>query len=104
MTQIDQDQDDIAFRDGVFARALGRPLSKSPHAKGSAEGARWEAGWRLIDARAPAIDRQPGASFDPHRRPLAGSRRELVLFFAIYLGSLSLLGGLLFSILIMTIK
>jgi len=104
MTQVDQDQDDVAFRDGVFARALGRPLSKNPHSRDSADGASWEAGWRLIDRPARAIAREPNASFEPYRLPIAGSRRELVLFFAIYLGSLSLLGGLLFSILMMTIK
>jgi hypothetical protein len=51
--QIDAEIDDVPFRDGVFVRALGRPLSGNPYSQGSKDAARWESGWRLIDAHRP---------------------------------------------------
>jgi hypothetical protein len=102
MTQLEQVQDDVAFREGVFIRALGRPLSKNPYPKRSAEGARWEAGWRLIDKRetapAPPSDAPIAPSADP--RPPG----EMILFFVIYVVSLAVLGGLLLWCLLMTVK
>jgi len=51
--QIDVEIDDAPFRDGVFVRALGRPLSANPYPKRSYEASKWESGWRLIDAQRP---------------------------------------------------
>ena len=102
MAQLEQVQDDVAFREGIFVRALGRPLSKSPYPKHSAEGARWEAGWRLIDKRKTT----PAPPSDPLIAPSADPRSpgEMILFFAIYMGSLAALGGLLLWCLLMTVK
>jgi len=49
--QIDAEIDDAPLRDGVFVRALGRPLSANPYPENSQDAAKWESGWRLIDAR-----------------------------------------------------
>jgi hypothetical protein len=40
-----------AHRDGLFARALGRPVEGNPYPTNSEEGVLWKEGWRLIDER-----------------------------------------------------
>jgi hypothetical protein len=37
------------YRDGLFARALGRPWTSNPYPYGSDPAAFWFAGWSLID-------------------------------------------------------
>ena len=48
MTKVDLDH--IAFREGLFVRALGRPRDRNPYPPGSEQSDLWESGWRLIDA------------------------------------------------------
>jgi hypothetical protein len=38
------------YREGIFARALGRPCSSNPYLGHTNEHFLWEKGWRLIDA------------------------------------------------------
>src|SRR5229473_7486563 len=40
-----------AHREGLFARALGRPVEGNPYPTNSEEGVLWKEGWRLIDER-----------------------------------------------------
>lgn len=51
MPQLEADQDQAAYREGVFARALGRSVKCNPYRPTSGDGLLWEQGWRLIDAR-----------------------------------------------------
>jgi hypothetical protein len=48
MTRVDNDQG--AFREGLFVRALGRPCNSNPYQPSSDEAVLWDMGWRLIDA------------------------------------------------------
>jgi hypothetical protein len=57
MLEIEKDQDQAAFRQGLFVRALGRPLGDNPYAPGSLDGRLWAEGWRLIDTRRPGLTR-----------------------------------------------
>ena len=102
MAELEQVQDEVAFREGVFVRALGRPLSKNPYPKRSVEGALWEAGWRLIDKRQKAPAPPSHAITVPAADPRA--RGEIIFFFAIYMASLAALGGLLLWCLLMSVK
>ena len=59
MAEVEKDQVQDAFREGLFVRALGRPCSANPYAPNSNEHALWEKGWRLVDERrenAPPTD------------------------------------------------
>jgi hypothetical protein len=49
MAKVLIDQDQTAFREGNFARALGRSLNSNPHSPMSEAAFRWDEGWRLID-------------------------------------------------------
>jgi hypothetical protein len=49
MAKVLIDQDQTAYREGNFARALGRSLESNPHAPMSEAALRWDEGWRLID-------------------------------------------------------
>jgi hypothetical protein len=51
MSQLEADQDQAAYREGVFARALGRSADCNPYHPASGDGQLWRQGWRLIDAR-----------------------------------------------------
>jgi hypothetical protein len=47
----DSDREKInqIFREGTFARALGRSSDSNPHPVNSREAGTWEKGWRLVD-------------------------------------------------------
>jgi len=49
MTEVDKDQVQDAYREGLFVRALGRACSSNPYPPNSKESVLWEKGWRLID-------------------------------------------------------
>ena len=59
MTEVDKDQVQDAYREGLFVRALGRACSGNPYPPNSEEGLLWEKGWRLIDSRRPTIKSVP---------------------------------------------
>jgi hypothetical protein len=101
MTQLEQVQVDFAFREGIFVRALGRPISGNPYPKRSAESAKWEAGWGLIDHGPPARPKPPGADIAPSNE--FRSRAEMFSFFVFYLGSLIFLSGLLLWCLLLAV-
>jgi hypothetical protein len=66
MYEADQNQD--AYREGLFARALGRSCRGNPYPEHSREGFLWIHGWWLIqDAReiAPADDFERGSPSFP---------------------------------------
>ena len=46
MYEVDQNQD--AYREGLFARALGRPCRRNPYPEHSREAFLWIHGWWLI--------------------------------------------------------
>jgi hypothetical protein len=65
----------VAYREGIFARALGRECC-NPHPPDTSENILWEKGWRLIDAtrREPSIDPFVGnlvPDFTPEEHPNA---------------------------------
>lgn len=47
MVEIKKDQD--IYREGIFARALGRSLDSNPYSAEAKESAIWDMGWRMID-------------------------------------------------------
>jgi ribosome modulation factor len=47
MVEIKKDQD--IYREGIFARALGRSLESNPYSAEAKERAIWDMGWRMID-------------------------------------------------------
>jgi hypothetical protein len=49
MIEVEKDEDQAAFREGLFVRAIGRPLENNPYATGSTDQRLWTEGWRLID-------------------------------------------------------
>jgi len=51
MTEVEKDHVRYVYREGLFARALGRACSSNPHPPNSEESVLWEKGWRLIDKR-----------------------------------------------------
>jgi hypothetical protein len=51
MLEVEKDQDQTAFREGLFVRALGRSRSSNPYPPGSIDERLWAEGWRLIDTR-----------------------------------------------------
>jgi hypothetical protein len=51
MSQLEADQDQAAYREGVFARALGRSADCNPYHPASGDGQLWRQGWLLIEAR-----------------------------------------------------
>jgi hypothetical protein len=57
MLEVEKDQDQTAFREGLFVRALGRPLGGNPYAPGSTDERLWAEGWRLIDTRRTGLAR-----------------------------------------------
>jgi len=101
MAQLEQVQVDGAFREGIFVRALGRPINGNPYPKRSPESAKWEAGWRLIDRGPPARLKPEGADIASSRE--FRSRSEMITFFAFYLGALTFLGGLLLWCLLLAV-
>jgi hypothetical protein len=56
MTEVDQDQD--AYREGLFARALGRACDSNPYPARSKDGVLWIHGWWLtpVAASLPPVD------------------------------------------------
>jgi hypothetical protein len=64
MAEVDKDQDQCAYREGLFVRALGRARSSNPYRPNSEEGVLWEKGWRLIDTRRED-DPPPDTAFRP---------------------------------------
>jgi hypothetical protein len=62
MAQVEKDQDQAAYREGLFVRALGRPLDSNPYPPKSEDGLLWEDGWRLIDRRRDRITRFDAAA------------------------------------------
>jgi hypothetical protein len=53
VTEVDDDQG--AFREGLFVRALGCPCNTSPYPLNSEEAVLWEMGWRLINVGREAV-------------------------------------------------
>jgi hypothetical protein len=51
MVEVKEDPGQALFREGLFVRALGRPLSSNPYPPQSVEGRLWAEGWRMIDTR-----------------------------------------------------
>jgi hypothetical protein len=49
MAEVEEEQTQDAFREGLFVRALGRPCSANPYPQNSSQGLLWEKGWRLVD-------------------------------------------------------
>ena len=91
MAEVEKDQTQDAFREGLFVRALGRPSSTNPYPPHSDERALWEKGWRSVDERGqnvpPADARSrlrlvpeftPGAARATVRR--APSKRKAIVF------------------------
>lgn len=60
MQDIDKKTDHDIRREGLFARAVGRPAGANPYPLTSREGALWEEGWRMIDKDS---DPHPMSSF-----------------------------------------
>jgi hypothetical protein len=83
MAEVEKEQTQDAFRDGLFVRALGRPRSANPYPQSSSEGLLWEKGWRLIDAdgeNAPPTDATSRIKLVPEFTPRVApteARREL---------------------------
>jgi hypothetical protein len=57
MLEVEKDEDQTAFREGLFVRALGRPLKCNPYAPGSTDARLWAEGWQLIDTPRTGIAR-----------------------------------------------
>jgi len=60
MAVLEDHLDEACSREGLFVRALGRPISANPYQAGTFENRHWERGWRSIDALPP----QTAAAFD----------------------------------------
>jgi hypothetical protein len=58
MAEIEKEQTQDAFREGLFVRALGWACSTNPHPPNSDEHILWEKGWWLIDTHRESLHRQ----------------------------------------------
>jgi hypothetical protein len=67
MAVLEDHLEEACCREGLFVRALGRPISANPYEAGTFENRQWERGWRSIDAlplqTAAAIDDE---EYRPH--------------------------------------
>ena len=113
MNKVDKVQDRHAYREGLFVRALGRPLSGNPYPPKSPDGLAWEEGWRLIDrpriSKAPdavaansAVPRFPDgdAARSRHGRLKVSKEGQTLLFFAMQFAICVAVGGLLIAMLL----
>jgi hypothetical protein len=77
MTEVDQDQD--AYREGLFARALGRACDSNPYPEHSKEAVLWIHGWWLTPAAAsfPPVDRELGFYDSATSGYLASETRQI---------------------------
>jgi hypothetical protein len=113
MNNVDKVQDQHAYREGLFVRALGRPLSGNPYPAKSPDGLAWEEGWRLIDrpriSKAPdgvaanrSVPRFPdvAAAHSGHGRLKPSKEGQTLLFFAIQFAICVAVGGLLIAMLL----
>jgi hypothetical protein len=112
MLEVEKDEDHTAFREGLFVRALGRPLKSNPYAPGSTDERLWAEGWRLIDTPRNNIAQYvspptivPPAAFIP-TGPTMLSQERLTRIdapplgsFSIYLAVAFVLGGFLLMML-----
>jgi len=107
MVEVKKDQDQAAFREGIFVRALGWPLNSNPYSADSADGRLWAEGWGLIDSRRDNAARyvthppiKPAAEFI-RRAPTSPTQRQAGtqktasprLFFLVYLAFAVAFGG-----------
>jgi hypothetical protein len=100
MAEVKKDQDQIAYNEGVFVRALGRPLGSNPYPPHSIDARLWTEGWRLVDGHrdnTTRYDRPPptkpvpevakGTPIIPPQKQgsMRPSRRIFILYFALIL-------------------
>jgi hypothetical protein len=101
MPEVEEQQTQDAFREGLFVRALGRPCSANPYPQNPGEGFLWEKGWRLVDedgenARpTDAISRiKLVPEFTPGVAPTEARRKPTKSFIAIFLPTVRIVGVL----------
>jgi hypothetical protein len=112
MLEVEKDQDQTAFREGLFVRALGRSGSSNPYAPGSRDGCLWAEGWRLIDMRrayparyvssplaAPIAETTPKAPTAPIQMRVNRKAASPPQSFLIYLAFAIAFGGFLLMML-----
>jgi hypothetical protein len=95
MAQINRVQEQDAYSEGNFVRALGRPRSCNPYLPMTSEAILWDDGWRLIDTLGDSLPRASPSSpvttvsqKRPHAKEAASAQP-----FLLYLALCVALGG-----------
>jgi hypothetical protein len=106
MAQINRVQEQDAYCEGNFVRALGRPRSCNPYLPRTKEAILWDDGWRLIDTRGDILPRSiPSSSVTtvfqkrPHAKAGASARP-----FLLYLALCAALGGFFLLMFLSTMR
>jgi hypothetical protein len=101
MAEVEEEQTQDAFREGLFVRALGRPCTANPYPRNSREGLLWEKGWRSVDAdgeNAPPTDATSRIKlvpeFTPGVAPTKARREPTKSLIAIFLSSVRIIEAL----------